>query len=290
MSAEKELIKRVKQHHAFDEWQGANTLPENLFIWQFFLQGNELATWDIDSVQHIAAPNLPPLIQSVWRRPASGGGATLVLDTYECASRLSAHEFIVRLLAQFQSPFIGRRPEVLAGDVAFGPIGERVSSADSVLLFARANLVNLLRKGSPAPVTVTDLAGHFDGLLVEKPVISQTGTRSSSRGAGSSAASAKGPAEKAIEVSLGDAVAFDIGMPEPPAGPSTRFASAGRASGMDYTPSGRLYKCFSPNGEVSVENGQLVYRPSVPGPQTLSVFGIDPTGDIAQREKRFIAK
>ena len=125
MSRRGDITARVKERHAYDTWRGTNTLEESLFIWRFFLAGDELPRWETDSVRRIVAPGQPPLVQSVWKQAGRAHSDLLVLDTYECPSRLGAHEFLVQYLSQFQSPAIGRRADIAAGDVAFGrdPVG-----------------------------------------------------------------------------------------------------------------------------------------------------------------------
>jgi hypothetical protein len=55
---------------------------------------------------------------------------------------------------------MGRRSDANFGDVAFG--------TDSFALFARANLVVLVRKATPQPEPVTPLAQAIDTLILSR--------------------------------------------------------------------------------------------------------------------------
>jgi len=77
--------------------------------------------------------------------------------------RLHAHEFVVRLLGEFQSQDVSRQEQGYAGDVAFAPPG------GATLLFARANLVILMQNGGRKIVPVAPLAAHLDNTLTAQP-------------------------------------------------------------------------------------------------------------------------
>jgi hypothetical protein len=78
----------------------------------------------------------------------------------KCASVAAAHEYLVDALNEFESGGMGRRSDANFGDVVFG--------TDSVALFARANLVVLVRKATPQPEPVTPLAQAIDTLILSR--------------------------------------------------------------------------------------------------------------------------
>ena len=83
------------------------------------------------------------------------------VDVFECASSDAAHEYLIDALNEFESAGIGRRTDVSFGDVAFG--------TQSVALFARGNLVVLVRKATPQPEPVTPIAQAVDTIILGRP-------------------------------------------------------------------------------------------------------------------------
>ena len=79
---------------------------------------------------------------------------------FECASTDAAHEYLIDALNEFESGGIGRRADAAFGDVAFG--------TESVALFARGNLVVLVRKATPQKEPVTPIAQIVDALIINR--------------------------------------------------------------------------------------------------------------------------
>jgi hypothetical protein len=169
-------LEYLKQHYGFEEWRGRDTLQESLLIWKFLPGADDLAGWQPLRVQRVVTPDAeegsvseskwgrgdePAAIQSLWQQPEAGG-AMLRLDTFECASRGEAHEQLLRLLGEFQSPAL-KRAETVAGDVAF------TFSKETVVLFSRANLVLLLRNAGRSVQPLAPLAAQLDQTLISKP-------------------------------------------------------------------------------------------------------------------------
>ena len=80
------------------------------------------------------------------------------VDLFECASVTDAHEYLIDVLSEFESAAIVRRTDASVGDVAFG--------TDSVVLFARSNLVVLIRKATPQAEAVLPVAQAIDALVL----------------------------------------------------------------------------------------------------------------------------
>ena len=86
----------------------------------------------------------------------------LAVDVFECASVKAAHDQLVEALANMESDAIERRTEKNAfGDIAFG-------LNDTMTLFARANMVVLVRNAGPTIVPVSAAARELDLLLVRR--------------------------------------------------------------------------------------------------------------------------
>src|SRR5215510_469553 len=107
-------LEYLKQRYRYYEWKDRNTLGENLFVWKFYLNGNELSEWKPYQIERkesslttgpvawarTAAPRRPPpaLIQSTWTGPQGLTRSLLNIDIFECGSQQEAHETLVRLL------------------------------------------------------------------------------------------------------------------------------------------------------------------------------------------------
>jgi hypothetical protein len=233
-----QLTAQAKKRFDFDAWRGVNTLQRNLFIWKVALAGYSLPRWTPVRVRPIAVPGVPPYVQSVWRRTQGGTETLLRMDLYECASRVAAHEFLVQLVANFESPIVERRTAVRIGDVAFaGP-------PYPWLAFARANLVALLRNAGPVPVQVESAARDLDDDLTSEP----TATPAAPQVPTITRFATKTKPKKGATVSL------DVDAIEAPATP-------------------QWYKIFS-EGEVHVRNKRLVYTASNAKTQNLVLFAV----------------
>lgn len=229
----------LKKLYEYEAWRGRNTLGEGLFIWQFSLSGGEVPGWQARHAQSIPpAGGFPPMIQSAWQPGRDDGGALLTVDVFECDSLEHAHEFLLQTLGQFQGPPLRRLSEGETGDVAFATEGE------TLILFARANLVLQIGSAGERPQVVTGVARGLDRELARKP-------------------EQEGRAVEGLEQ-----------LPSPGDKRDARILIDLR----EYERAERRpwYKFFARNGEVSVEDGLLLYRRTSEGPQELTVFEVSP--------------
>jgi hypothetical protein len=269
----------LKERHSFDEWMGRSTLQENLFVWKFFLTGDEIAGWRPHRIQTMQPDGFPPTIQSIWTpgdddRPGDddqssddekpgaddksgdadksgnddrSGSPLLRVDAYECASRAAAHEFLVQQLGEFQSPEIRQADQGSVGDVAF------TTDAAYSTLFARANMVLLVQTAGRELVSVGEVAGGLDAELTRRPSPDDH------------------PVAPTLErvVVAGDAKA----------GERVRIV-------LDASdPLGRplWFKFFSTLGEVVLEGGQPSYVASGSGQDQLTVYAMNENRGAASR-------
>lgn len=155
-------LEEFRRRHGFEDWRGSRATDEELFAWGFFFGGQELPGRRALRVDTVEAPGWPPAVQSLWRvekdENALREEPLVRIDVYECTSRAEAHELVVRLLAQFQSPLIERRHNG-PGDVAFGMPGDR-----SVLL-ARANVAVVVLNAGTEIQAVEPVAREIDELF-----------------------------------------------------------------------------------------------------------------------------
>ena len=195
-------------------WRGARALDQELFVFAFALAGDELTGWTSEQIRCLSVPGWPPAVHSVWSRGEDG---RLVVDIFECASRLAAHDLAIEALEQFKYALI-ERAKVPLGDVAFA------ASNQGAIVFARANLLVILRHAAHQPDSVFGAAFELDNLVSSKP-------------------SARG-------------VALDLGHLD------ARFETADVAA-LELPPDrgpGEWVKLFSRTGEIFAEDHRLLYR------------------------------
>jgi hypothetical protein len=167
------------------------------------------------------------------------------MDAYECLSRPKAHELLLRLLGEFQLPMASLEQRDEFGDVAFAaPNGE-------VILFARANLVFLLRNAERVRVPVNATAARFDNVLIRKPEAAASAR--TARRIESSKAETEG-------ARVGQPFVVDLDLPDDPEAHTS-------------------YKLFASAGEVWVDQGKVVYQADAAGEHEISAYplrGQDP--------------
>jgi hypothetical protein len=101
-------------------------------------------------------------IRSLWRR-GEAANELLAIDVFECATIKAAHRQLIEALGNVQSGAVERHTGKNApGDVAFG-------LDDTMVLFARANVVVLIRNAGPTVVSVGPVARRLDALLEQWP-------------------------------------------------------------------------------------------------------------------------
>lgn len=339
------FIERLKQQHAFEQWRDRNALEENLFVWKFFLTGNELPQWTLQRIQRLEAPppsasesteteaneelrtteppagvvrslwqrppdqaealrstqeiNLrtfpegtgedfwpypnwrPPSIQSLWRMPEGHPNALLSVNTFECPSRATAHEFLLLLIAEFQLPLITHRDDLDIGDVAFsGP-------QDSMVLFARANLVYFVRNADREVVSVFPIAQQLDRDLSTKPSDIQLDR--------APRAAAKRKAEsppESIEAKVGESVALDVAFLVSPLGVVPTAARSFSTEKIEEPATERqlMYKIFSgPKCDIYEQSGRLMCRAKSAGQEGINIYVIDANRNATGTSLRLIA-
>jgi len=132
--------RRVVKDFSLDKWEIPGWTPQRV-------ERNELAK--------------PPTIRSLWRRGESTT-QLLAIDMFECASVKAAHDQLIEAFGNIESDAVERRTgKNSPGDVAF-------ALDDTMVLFARANLVALIRNVGPKVVRVGKIARELDRLLLRR--------------------------------------------------------------------------------------------------------------------------
>jgi hypothetical protein len=152
VSSAEDALEPFRSRYRFDDWRDARP-EESIFVWRFFLGGQELPGHRPLRIDETAAAGWPPATDSLW----AGEAGPVRVDVYETSSRVEAGEHLLRLLAEFQSPLLERTDG--PGDVAFGmPNG-------SSIVFLRANAVVVVRNAGDEIEPVEPVARELDRLL-----------------------------------------------------------------------------------------------------------------------------
>jgi hypothetical protein len=229
----------VKQRFAFDRWQHQRSLSGAMFVWNVDFRGDELPDVRAERLERLELSDLfEPVAQSatgrsavsvsseklavaqvhaIWRH-TKHPDVLIRVDTFECPSFEDGRELLVWLLGEFESPLVVRKDGI--GDVGFS---ER---EDRVLLFARANLVYLLRNIGRRPVPVIQVGAALDANALSRP---DTARRAAAR------MSFAADTQEVVEATLVDLTS------ERPAEQGTR-------------------KFFAPAGEIRIDDRRIVYR------------------------------
>lgn len=242
-----EPANRLRKEYDFDSWREGRAQDERLFAWQFRLFGHELEGWGAARIQQVTAPPAPPANLSVWRPERGAEQQLLAVDIYEAPFSAAAREQLLIVLGEFEGPQLERRNG--PGEVAFG-VGE------AALLFARSNLVVLVRSVERMPVPVTPIAAQLDRYLTARP----------------SASEAAGPEIRAFR-------ALTAG----PARPGQPVRLVVETSDRRKREGHVWYKFFSATGEIRLEDGQPVYVATGPGKHEIVLAAIDSDGNVTAR-------
>jgi hypothetical protein len=100
------------------------------------------------------------MIRSIWRH-GENTEELLAVDLFECVSIKAAHDQLLEALANMESDAIERTEKNAPGDIAFG-------LGDTMILFARANMVVLVRNAGPKIVPVSAVARELDLQLARR--------------------------------------------------------------------------------------------------------------------------
>jgi len=147
----------LKARHDFHAWAGQRATPAEGVLRNVTFTGTEVPGFRLDRADRRETAQ-PPRLTTFWRRGESS--AVVRVDVFECASPEAAHEYLIDALNEFESAGIGRRTDLNVGNVAFG--------TPSVVLFARGNLVVLVRKATPQPEPVAPIAQAIDTALLAR--------------------------------------------------------------------------------------------------------------------------
>jgi hypothetical protein len=146
----------IEQRFHAKDWYGRGPRGRRI-LKDFGFDGSELVEWTLERAERDERTK-PPTIHSMWRHDEAGN-ERLAVDAFECPSVKAAHDQLIDTLGEIESGAVERRTGKNAiGDVSFG-------LNDTMALFARANIVVLVRNAGRSVVKVGAIARAFDKIL-----------------------------------------------------------------------------------------------------------------------------
>jgi len=146
----------VEQRFGAKEWYGRGQRGRHT-LKEFSFEGSEFVEWTLERVERDEHTK-PTAIHAMWRHDEAGN-ELLAVDVFECVSVKAAHDQLIETLGEMESAAVERRSGKNAiGDVSFG-------LNDTMVLFARSNLVVLFRNAGRTVVKVGAIARSFDKML-----------------------------------------------------------------------------------------------------------------------------
>lgn len=188
------------------------------------------------------------MLQALLKKTRPRQHGVFRLDVDLCSSARAARYFLLRRLADFQTPTLVSRNDLGIGDVAF------VDLQTGAFLFARGNLVVLVRNAGNEFVELTEIARDIDRHLTRNPETEHIEFEEMSRFSIPKSA-----------FSVGDRVPLHLQPHE----------------GRGHPPS---YKFFSPLGCVRLSKGKFIYEPACSGQHQLTVFEFSAAGSIGRQQ------
>ncbi len=147
-----------KQYRA-TEWRGRGGYGRHV-LKEFRFDGSEIRDCTLLRARRDERAE-PPAVRSLWRCGESTS-ELLAIDMFECPSVKGARDQLLEALGNVESGAVERQTGKKAlGDVAFA-LGE------TMVLFARGNMVVLIRNAGPTVVPVGAVGRELDALLVRR--------------------------------------------------------------------------------------------------------------------------
>lgn len=269
-----EITSRLKDRFQYDAWHGRNRLAENLFIWKFFFFGDEMPNWSPTRMEQVEVDDQPKIVQSLWETMSASAStspekpaALLNVQSIECKSRDQAHNILLRFLGEFEGPLIYRWDETELGDVTFTVPGY------DLILFARANMVHLVRNAGQLREPVNEVATSLDQVLTQQPEVVAQPKRGKRAGLSAMAPRIAKLGTPVKEARVGESVPLDL---EVAPFETELLGARSLAMGAAAEPVQRVqFRIFSPAGEIHEEGGRLYYTPQQAGTQDVNVFALN---------------
>lgn len=146
-----------------ESWIGTRQTEDELFVVGFRFVGDELSGYELSRAREVpAADRTPETVERRWVWEGVAGETAISVTSLEAPSRQAAHELLVRVLSDFQSPLAARSEDPVAGDLAFSDGSDRWS------VFARANVVFVVRNAGDRLVDVGPATRAIDEVVIRR--------------------------------------------------------------------------------------------------------------------------
>jgi hypothetical protein len=241
---------QLKHRYGFDRWNTSVAHATRLFFWNFRVFETAVPDWSMASRRFTPLPTGIGLNRAVFRRGGSEE-RVMLLDTYECESRESAHAVLIDLMGTYQVPVAFFPPATTGADVEFAMSGE------ATIVQAIGNLVVRWQSVGTEPEPAGPPAANLVTHLVATP---DTPTSGAAVPVGEDTAGLAGPTPEFLgEGTVGHFLPLDLG---PPIDGIVRRA-----------PNTEAYvKLVTSKGEPRMRGDRLVYAPEEPGEVTVDMF------------------
>jgi hypothetical protein len=147
----------LETRHASSEWHGRST-PNHRVVAGFSFSGSELKGWILLRTRRDERVT-PPVLRTLWHR-GTPEKELLATDVWECISVAAAHNQLLEVLGNVQSDAVERH----TGRGGFGDVAFTLN--ETMALFARVNMVVLVRNAGPKTVEVQPIARIIDDIIV----------------------------------------------------------------------------------------------------------------------------
>jgi hypothetical protein len=148
----------LDKRHATSQWHGRST-PDHRMIAAFDFSGSELTGWELLRARRDTR-GTPPALRTLWHR-GDPAVELVAIDVWVCISVAAAHDQLLEVLGNVQSDAVERhKGRGGVGDVAF-------ALGHSMAVFARINVVVLVRNAGPKTVEIDPVAQAIDRILVQ---------------------------------------------------------------------------------------------------------------------------
>jgi hypothetical protein len=159
----------MPERYDTNKWKESST--KNLFIWQYFMGGHELAGWQLKEVRPWEVKT-EKVVQYYWEN-TTDKEEKIKIDIIECQSWVHAQQQLLELLRQHMQIYLpeASKKEIRVGDAAYTGDGQEPQH----LLFVRANVIAVLNSIGRKKVPVAKAALQLDNLFYDKPLLQITG-------------------------------------------------------------------------------------------------------------------
>jgi hypothetical protein len=240
----------LEERFAFNTWKESIASGTKVFFSEFFFARYIASSLKLAALQESQRKAVTRSIHSLWMSAAYGGAQPFRIDLYEMESWGDAREGMMKILAAMSEPTMEQLQIDGLGDVTFADLGFEN------LLFSAGNLIFYLRNLCSKVGPLVDVGRRLTEQILNQP-------------------------PGVIEPLIPPGAVKRFSFPSGDGLVNTKIRI--REEPVNSLASRRLYQFLAEAGEVSRENGQLMYRPESAGTHTLNIFAADEQGNAVHQ-------